>query len=715
MKSKVTRNMTSLFLTAVMCAGMLGGAVNAQEPALLSAANLNNPVIVEDPDMIADQKVTWDCVWFGSYPQAEVVPSAEDYIGVAESMMKDGDIIVDSSLYDELQKTNGWGENNDIEINGNKYRRMRHSDATFATTPVTETTGKSSKRYCWSDNTSYHYFKYEPIKWKVLRVNENQAFLLSEVALDCQKYNNDLTVSNSPIEWKISTIRSWLNGYMASENLLKEDFSSKNFINSAFTMDERMAITDTIMTSNDSDNIETKESDTTDKVFLLSEAETNGTDAKIHGFALSEDVRDEARRSRTSTYAKAMGVSSLQEGPYIGNCFWWLRSGGTKSDEKVMWVRFDGFVSLEGDWPNCCYGVRPALNLDLSSNLYSYAGTVCSDGTENEISPGGQTEPGEENIPVTDISLSENKLQLKVGNKSKIAASVFPDNATEKAVLWSSSDKSVVEVDTEGMVTAKAAGKCTVQCTSVSNSEISKSAEIEVLAEQTGSQEPGDNTDTDKDTNTDADSNTGSDIGDNTNNNVGGNANTNTGTSGDTSAGANKSIKVSRIALSGISKKIAAGKKIKLTASIIPSNASDKSVTWTSGNKKVATVNSSGVVTMKKNSGGKSVTITAAAKDGSGVKATYKITSMKGAVKRITVSGKKSVKAGKTLKLQAKVSAAKKANKKVKWTSSNKKYATVSSSGKVKALKAGKGKKVKITAMATDGSGKKKTVVIKIK
>ncbi|EOS70421.1 hypothetical protein C818_01672, partial [Lachnospiraceae bacterium MD308] len=236
-------------------------------------------------------------------------------------------------------------------------------------------------------------------------------------------------------------------------------------------------------------------------------------------------------------------------------------------------------------------------------------------------------------MPVTDISLSENKLQLKVGDKSKIAASVFPDNATEKAVLWSSSDKSVAEIDTEGIVTAKAAGKCTVQCTSVSNSEISKSAEIEVLAEQTGSQEPGDSTDTDKDTNTDADSNTGSDIGDNTNNNVGGNANTNTGTSGDTSAGANKSIKVSRIALSGISKKIAAGKKIKLTASIIPSNASDKSVTWTSGNKKVATVNSSGVVTMKKNSGGKSVTITATAKDGSGVKATYKITSMKGAVK----------------------------------------------------------------------------------
>lgn len=52
--------------------------------------------------------------------------------------------------------------------------------------------------------------------------------------------------------------------------------------------------------------------------------------------------------------------------------------------------------------------------------------------------------------------------------------------------------------------------------------------------------------------------------------------------------------------------------------------------------------------------------------------------------------------------------------KQLKWTSSNTKYATVSS-GKVKALKAGKKKSVKITAMATDGSGKSKTVTIKIK
>lgn len=53
-------------------------------------------------------------------------------------------------------------------------------------------------------------------------------------------------------------------------------------------------------------------------------------------------------------------------------------------------------------------------------------------------------------------------------------------------------------------------------------------------------------------------------------------------------------------------------------------------------------------------------------------------------------------------------------SKAVTW-SSNKEYATVTSKGVIKALKAGKGKTVKITAKAKDGSGKKATIKIKIK
>ena len=173
-------------------------------------------------------------------------------------------------------------------------------------------------------------------------------------------------------------------------------------------------------------------------------------------------------------------------------------------------------------------------------------------------------------------------------------------------------------------------------------------------------------------------------------------------------------IKVSQIKLSALSTKIAVGKKIKLTADITK-NASNKTLKWTTSNSKVATVDKNGVVTIKKKAGGKTVKITAEATDGSGKKATFTIKVMKGVVKKVKISGKKTVKAGKTLKLKAKVTASKGANKKLKWTSSNPEYATVSASGKVKASKAGKKRSVKITAMATDGSGKKATVKIKIK
>ena len=163
------------------------------------------------------------------------------------------------------------------------------------------------------------------------------------------------------------------------------------------------------------------------------------------------------------------------------------------------------------------------------------------------------------------------------------------------------------------------------------------------------------------------------------------------------------------------SRRIAAGKKVKLKASIAPSNATDKSVTWTSSNKKVATVNAKGLVTFKKNAGGKKVTITATAKDGSKKFAKITLTCMKGSVKSIKLSGKTTVKSGKTTKLKAKVSTKNgKANKTVVWSSSNTKLATVDKNGKVKTVKGKKGT-VKITAKATDGSGKKATIKIKIK
>lgn len=173
---------------------------------------------------------------------------------------------------------------------------------------------------------------------------------------------------------------------------------------------------------------------------------------------------------------------------------------------------------------------------------------------------------------------------------------------------------------------------------------------------------------------------------------------------------------ISKITLSGISHKIAAGQRIRLTPSITPANASNQKLIWSSSNKKIATVSQNGLVKIKKKTGGKSVIITAKSSDHSGIKASFRIKSMKGIVKKIIISGtkQKKLKAGKKLKLKTKVIATKGANKKLLWLSSNTKYATVSKSGTVKAKKAGKGKTVKITAISTDGSNKRKTIKVKI-
>lgn len=164
----------------------------------------------------------------------------------------------------------------------------------------------------------------------------------------------------------------------------------------------------------------------------------------------------------------------------------------------------------------------------------------------------------------------------------------------------------------------------------------------------------------------------------------------------------------------GKPKQIAAGKKVNLKAEIGLPDRITKQLTWKSSNTKVATVNADGVVTVKKKTGGKKVTITAS-NDKIKVSASWKVTSMKGIVKKVKITGTKTVKAGKSLKLKANVTATKKANKKLQWTSSNAKYATVNAEGVVKTKKVAKGKTIKITAMATDGSNKKATFKVKVK
>ena len=322
-----------------------------------AATTLQNPTITEDSSMDAGQRVTWDCVWFGSYPQSEVTE-------------KDGDI------YNALKNATGWDGNNDITIGNAKYRRLKGEDATYSTS-------SSSPYYNWNnDYNTYHYFKYEPIKWRVLSVDGNDALLLADVALDDQRYN----LNRKSVTWATSSIRSWLNGYGASANEPQKDYSHKNFLNAAFSSEEKNAIKTTNVINDNNISYGTAGGNTTsDKVFLLSESEVHhtGTAAK-YGFAKTDSIDDEARRSRCSTYAYAMGIWKCKSifpsyKKYNGNIGWWLRSPGGNSSSAAE-VHNYGWVYWLGDnVDNIGDGVRPALHLNLSSsNLYSYAGTVSS-------------------------------------------------------------------------------------------------------------------------------------------------------------------------------------------------------------------------------------------------------------------------------------------------------------------------------------------------
>ena len=379
---------TAFILSVAMLAGFCPQGVSFADipvtlPKVNAAENISNPRIVKDSSMEAGQKVTWDCVYFGSYPQSEITS-------------KDG------SIYNALKNATGWDENNDITIGRTKYRRLKGEDATHYSS-------NEEGQYNWNGNyKTYHYFKYEPIKWRVLNRNGNDAFLLADVALDDQKYNTNY--EDVDVTWETSSMRSWLNGYGASVNQSKTDYSKKNFINSAFTSTQKNAIKTTSVVNNNNINYGTTGgNNTSDQVFLLSTSEVYNTDtAAGYGF-VKNNIDDEARRSRCSTYAHAMGTwryydTDAEYTKYNGNVYWRLRSSSWCSASYVDYG-YGLFEYIDVDEPSFSLcGMRPALHLNLSSsNLYSYAGTVCSDamksgesGTDNPVNP---SEPDESDTP----------------------------------------------------------------------------------------------------------------------------------------------------------------------------------------------------------------------------------------------------------------------------------------------------------------------------
>ena len=264
---------------------------------------LRNPKVEDDSSTESGKKVTWNCLWFGSYPQSQI--TAED-----------------GEIYTILTNIDNWNKNGDVIIENTKYHK-----------------------------TEKDYFKYEPIKWRVLQSENGEAFLLSDVILDKQLYNEN----DKYVTWEKSSLRAWLN---------------KKFIKRAFIDEEREKINITEIINQDNPVYGTEcGNNTFDKIFLLSLSEVSEQqDGEKYGF-----LDDEIRACGKSDFSKT-------------GSWWWLRSPGYASDSAAV-VSSRGWVAMSGRDVYYFYdGVRPALHLNLSSpHLFSYAGTVSSDGTKNEV------------------------------------------------------------------------------------------------------------------------------------------------------------------------------------------------------------------------------------------------------------------------------------------------------------------------------------------
>lgn len=174
----------------------------------------------------------------------------------------------------------------------------------------------------------------EDIEWLVLEVKDGKALVISKYALDCKPYNTSYT----DVTWETCTLRKWLNN---------------DFINAAFSADERTMIPTVTVSADKNPDYSTNPGNATqDQVFLLSITEVNKYFSS-----------GSARQCKPTDYAVANRAWESDS----GNCRWWLRSPG-HGQLSVAYVSSGGDVSEHGDDVyNVDIAVRPALWIDLNS------------------------------------------------------------------------------------------------------------------------------------------------------------------------------------------------------------------------------------------------------------------------------------------------------------------------------------------------------------
>lgn len=78
----------------------------------------------------------------------------------------------------------------------------------------------------------------------------------------------------------------------------------------------------------------------------------------------------------------------------------------------------------------------------------------------------------EDTVAVSGVLLNKTSLALPLGTSETLTATISPDNASNKTIIWTTSDETVATVTSEGFVEAKAVGSATIKATSSSNSSV---------------------------------------------------------------------------------------------------------------------------------------------------------------------------------------------------------------------------------------------------
>ena len=230
--------------------------------------------------------------------------------------------------------------------------------------------------------------------------------------------------------------------------------------------------------------------------------------------------------------------------------------------------------------------------------------------------------------PVKGVTVSPSSVVIQKDNVQKLTASVVPENATNKKLIYKSSNETVAVVSNDGIITARSEGWATITVCSEENQAIYGTCTVKV----------------------------------------------------------GLPVYVTKITLDTTNVTMWAGATRQLGVSIEPANADIKNVTYGSSNPDVATVSSNGLITAKKKG---TATITVTATDGSGKSASCAVIVKQPVTGiQITPNGFTLVK-GDVKDLKANVSPADADNPDVIWTSSNTNIAAVSSKGQVTAVNEG--------------------------